>query len=127
MKTGNEPQLGGQGKQSSDAPSLPYDRKQLAGMGKNQRAIWLWLDEQGRAVTLGELHDWWSAQLSKRYKRPVKAFEDDFNKMLSGLQHRGLVLVLDPDASNPNYRPKLFGYKHLHREYTIQALQPRKL
>lgn len=126
MKSGDEPQLGGQGKQSSDAPSLPYDRKQIAGMGKNQRAIWLWLNEQGHAVTLGELYDWWEAQLSARYRRPIKPFENDFTLMLSGLQKRGLVLVLDPTATNPDWRPNLFYYERVHREFTIEALQPRK-
>jgi hypothetical protein len=126
MTTGDEPQLGGQPTPSKDAPSLPYDRKQLAGMGKNQRAIWTWLDEQGRAVTLGELYDWWTTQLVERYQRPLLPFVDDFNNMLSGLQHRGLVLVIDPDATNPKWRPNLWGYKNLHRNYTIEALQPKR-
>lgn len=91
----NSPSLGGQPKQpsTSDSPSLPFDRKQVQGLGKNQKLFMAWLYDQNRSVNWKEVLDWWADHLTQRYGRPIKPDIAQFNAMLGGLKSRGLIVA----------------------------------
>ena len=90
----NSPSLGGNPKlTSSDAPSLSYNRKQVQGLGKNQKLLMGWLYDQGRAMTWLEVLNWWTEHLTKRYEKPIRPDLKMFNAMLGGLHYRKLIAV----------------------------------
>lgn len=94
MSDNSSPSLGGNNKPASgDAPSLPYNRKQVQGIGKNQKLLMGWLYDQGRAMTWLEVLGWWTEHLTKRYEKPIRADLKMFNAMLGGLKHRKLIAV----------------------------------
>lgn len=113
------PSLGGQ-QHVSNAPALPHNRKQVAGLGKNQKAVMGYLIDENRAVTWEELREWWGSHLSARYERPITPLVDDFNQMLTGLSRRKLIVVKHQPSGR--VQEALFGWLS-YRSYSIEVVQ----